>query len=228
VKKVQVSRWEMESQVGKGEEMRLCESLMNSEESSDQQGVLTEEDQKYILIIGGIEVFLPHGPVEARACVADATVEEGQPTVTVIEEEEEQTLMFAPTEKEENSDELLTQWEQELDMLEDWLKNPEPVDDCHEETVMQIAGEENSTELLKNFSPGVEQEMTAALEPAAEEEANNIDFVELYEELEFQERRINMQSRHTQQDKLETGGGAYQPGEQLEGVGVEPTQEEMT
>jgi hypothetical protein len=27
--------------------------------------------------------------------------------------------MFAPREKEENSYELLTQWEQELDMLED-------------------------------------------------------------------------------------------------------------
>jgi hypothetical protein len=28
-------------QVGRGKEMRLFESLMNSEESSDQQGVLT-------------------------------------------------------------------------------------------------------------------------------------------------------------------------------------------
>jgi hypothetical protein len=36
-----------------------------------------------------------------------------------------------------------------------------------------------------------------------------------------------MQSRHTQHDKLETGGGAYYPGEKLEEVGVEPTQEEM-
>jgi hypothetical protein len=82
--------------------------------------------------------------------------------------------------------------------------------------------------LLKIFSQGVEQEMTAALEPAAEEEADNIDFVELYEELEALERRVNMQSRHIQQVKLETGGGAYQPGEQLEEVGVEPTQEELT
>jgi hypothetical protein len=37
-----------------------------------------------------------------------------------------------------------------------------------------------------------------------------------------------MQSRHIQQVKLETGGGAYQPGEHLEEVGVEPTQGEMT
>jgi hypothetical protein len=70
--------------------------------------------------------------------------------------------------------------------------------------------------------------MTLTRELAAEEEANNIDFVELYGELEFQERRINMQSIHTQHDKLETSGGAYQPGEKLEEVGVERTQEEMT
>jgi hypothetical protein len=93
---------------------------------------------------------------------------------------------------------------------------------------MQTVGEEHSAELLKNFSPGAEQEMTATLEPATEEEAYNIDFVELYEELESLERRINMKSRHIQQTKLETGGGTYQPREKLEEVGVEPTQEEMT
>ena len=37
-----------------------------------------------------------------------------------------------------------------------------------------------------------------------------------------------MQSRHIQQIKLEIGGGTYHPSEQLEEVGVEPTQEEMT
>jgi hypothetical protein len=41
---------------------------------------------------------------------------------------------------------VLTPWEKELEMLEDWLKNPEPVDDFHEQTVMQILGEGNSTE----------------------------------------------------------------------------------
>jgi hypothetical protein len=93
---------------------------------------------------------------------------------------------------------------------------------------MQISGEEHSTELLKIFSQEAEREITATLELAEEEEADNIDFVELYEELEAQERRVNMQSRHLQHVKLETGGGTYQPGEQLEEVGVEPTQEEMT
>jgi hypothetical protein len=42
-------------QVGKGEQMRPCESLMNSEVSSYQQEEMIEkEDQKSILMIGGI------------------------------------------------------------------------------------------------------------------------------------------------------------------------------
>jgi hypothetical protein len=58
---------------------------------------------------------------------------------------------------------MLTPWEKELEMLEDWLNNPEPVDDCHEQTVMQILGEEHSTEIAQKFQPGAEQMMTAAL-----------------------------------------------------------------
>jgi hypothetical protein len=46
--------------------------------------------------------------------------------------------------------------------------------------------------------------------------------------MESLERRVIVQSMHTQQAKLETGGGAYQPREQLEEVGVEPAQEELT
>jgi hypothetical protein len=44
--------------------------------SSYQQGVMIEEDQRSILIIGGIEIFLPSNPVEARDCVAGETTEE--------------------------------------------------------------------------------------------------------------------------------------------------------
>jgi hypothetical protein len=36
------------------------------------------------------------------------------------------------TAKEENEDKMLTPWEMELEMLEDWLNHLEPVDDCHE------------------------------------------------------------------------------------------------
>ena len=113
-------------QVGRGKEMRLSESLRSSEVSSIQQGVLTEEDQKSIMIIGGISIFLPISPAEASAHLEDAA-EKGQPTKT-IKEEKEQTLMSTPAEKEENSYELLTQWKKEINMLEDWLDNPKPED----------------------------------------------------------------------------------------------------
>jgi hypothetical protein len=34
------------------------------------------------------------------------------------------------TTKEEHGNEMLTPWEKEIEMLEDWLNNPELVDDC--------------------------------------------------------------------------------------------------
>jgi hypothetical protein len=124
--------------VGKGGDM-------NSVESSYQQSMLMEEDQWCVMIIGGIQIFLQNSPQEANTSVAHEEVvqkeskkeamepndfkanyvydvgvaEERQPTKTVKEEEKEKTLMFTPTEKEENSDELLTQWEKQLKMLED-------------------------------------------------------------------------------------------------------------
>jgi hypothetical protein len=124
-------------QVGRGKEMRPSESLMNSEESSYQQGVLIDEVQKSILMIGGIWVFLPGSPVEEKACVANAAIKERHPTETVKEEKEvEQTLMFA-----------------------------------------QEAEEEHSKERLKIFIQEAEIEMTAALKPAAEEEAESMDLL---------------------------------------------------
>jgi hypothetical protein len=217
----QVGRREIPNfQVGRGKEMRLSESLRSSEVSSCQQGVLIdedscgfadhvneydeklntltiqEEDQRSILIIGGIQIFLPNNPVEARECVADATTEEGQPMVTVMmkekiseasqgeEEEMEQTLMSTPAE-----------------------------------------GEEHSEEWPKFFSQEAETEMTAALEPAAAEETDNMDFADLYEELEALERRVMVQILHIRQVKLEADGEAYQPEERLEGAGDIPTGE---
>jgi hypothetical protein len=61
-------------QVGKGEERRLSESLMNSAESSYQQGELVDEDHKCILIIGGIQIFLPNSPTETSTSVAHEEV----------------------------------------------------------------------------------------------------------------------------------------------------------
>ena len=84
--------------------------------------------------------------------------------------------------------------------------------------------EEHSVELLKNFSQGAEKEITVECEPTTKEEAtDSMDLGDLCEEMDALERRVNMQNRHIQQAKLETGGGAYHPREKLEEVGVEPT-----
>jgi hypothetical protein len=77
-----------------------------------------------------------------------------------------------------------------------------------EQTLMFSQGEEeeHSTELLKIFSEEFETEMTAALESATEEEADSMDFADLYEELEALEKRVMVQSFHIQQAKLEEVG----------------------
>jgi hypothetical protein len=190
-------------QVGKGKEMRLSESLMNSEESSDQQGVLTGENQKIILIIGGIRVFLPRNPVEARVCVADATTTGGQPKKLVMEEEVEQTLTFSQgDEGDEHS--------------EEWLKIFSQEAEKEMTATLELAAEEDehSLEWLEIFGQRVEQKVTVVLETieAEEEEADNIDFVVLCEEIEALERRVKVQGMHIQQIRLETEG-EYQPKE---------------
>jgi hypothetical protein len=63
-------------QEGKGEKM-------SSELSSYQQEELTKEDQNSILMIGGIQIFLPGSPVEVRVCVAEVATTERQLVVTV-------------------------------------------------------------------------------------------------------------------------------------------------
>jgi hypothetical protein len=40
--------------------------------------------------------------------------------------------------EEEHTVDMLTPWEKELEMLEDWLNNLEPVGDYREQTVMQM------------------------------------------------------------------------------------------
>jgi hypothetical protein len=69
---------------GGNREISCCqegkEEQMSSELSSYQQGQLPEkENQKDILMIGGIQIFLPLSPVEERVCVADAATGERQP-----------------------------------------------------------------------------------------------------------------------------------------------------
>jgi hypothetical protein len=120
-------------QVGRDKQMRLSEGLINSEVSLNQPEELTEEeDLRSLLMIGGIQIFLPFSQEEAEICVADAAT--------------------------------ITPWEMELEMLEDWLNNPEPVGDCHE----QVLAEEHSEESLRDFSQGAEKVMkTAEMESVA-------------------------------------------------------------
>jgi hypothetical protein len=61
---------------------------VNEDDEKLNTSITKEEDQRSILIIGGIQIFLPDSPIEARACVADATIEEGQPMVTIMMKEE--------------------------------------------------------------------------------------------------------------------------------------------
>ena len=107
-------------------------------------------------MIGGIIAFLPNSPVEANAsiaregivqqesekeamgpndfkvnCVCDVGAKkEGQPAMIV--KEMEQISEATQGKEEEHIVEMLTPWEMELEMLEDWLNHPEPVDDCQE------------------------------------------------------------------------------------------------
>jgi hypothetical protein len=66
--------------------------------------MMEKEDQKCLLVTGGIEVFLPHRSTEVRYCMDDTTTTEGKLAMTVKEEGEMgQTLEPNPTEEEEHS-----------------------------------------------------------------------------------------------------------------------------
>jgi hypothetical protein len=95
---------------------------------------------------------------------------------------------------------------------------------------LKLAAEEDehSLEWLKIFGKGVEQKVTVVLETTeiVEEEVDNIDFVDLYQELEALENRVMVQRLNIQQAKLEAGSGTYQPGEKLKETGSMPGREE--
>jgi len=55
-----------------------------------------------------------------------------------VKEEKEKILNYAQEVEEEHLSNMLTPWEEELEMLEDWLNNPEPERDYHKETIMQV------------------------------------------------------------------------------------------
>jgi hypothetical protein len=65
--------------------------------------------------------------------------------------------------------------------------------------------------------------MTATMGSIEKGEVHNIDFVDLCEEFETLERRVEMQGMHIQQDKLEADEGPHQDEEKLEGDGMGTT-----
>jgi hypothetical protein len=176
-------------QVGRDEQMRLSEGLINSEMKLDQQVQLKAvEDQRNLLMIGGIEVFLPFSQEEAE-----------QSTVTVREEELEQTLEAAQ-EREEN--------EHSEERLNDFSQGAEREEVAALKLTAEEAGAEEEDkhyeEWLDIFSQ--EDEETATWEFAAEEEeedTDNICFADLCQQIEALEERVKVQSMHIQQVKLE-------------------------
>jgi hypothetical protein len=107
-------------QVGRDKQVRLCESLMNSEVSLDQQVQLTkEEDLRNLLMIEGIQIFFPLSPEEAKVCAADeaGTTGERKPAETVKEKLEQvfETTQAEKEEENEHSEEWLNILSQEAE-----------------------------------------------------------------------------------------------------------------
>jgi hypothetical protein len=68
---------------------------------------------------------MPTSPTEVSAHIEYATTKEQLAKIFIEEEEKEHILISAPVEEEEHALKMLTPWEKELEMLEDWLNNPE-------------------------------------------------------------------------------------------------------
>jgi hypothetical protein len=94
---------------------------------------------------------------------------------------------------------MLTPWQKEIEMLEDWPKNPGPVDDCREKTVIYMLVEEQSEESLKNFSHRVEQMMmTVTLRHTTTDEGK----FQSEEQLELNQHKRKWQRQSCQKGKL--------------------------
>jgi hypothetical protein len=64
-----------------------------------------------------------------------------------------------------------------------------------------------------------------AVEETEEKEADNMSFADLCEQIEALERRVEVQSMHIQQMRLETDGGYFHAKEQLEEARYIPKRE---
>jgi len=61
-------------------------SHVNEYDDKLKSFTIQEDDLRSLIMIGGIEIFLPHAQEEAEICVAIAATTEGQLVETVVEE----------------------------------------------------------------------------------------------------------------------------------------------
>jgi hypothetical protein len=81
---------------------------VNEDDDKLKTFTIREADLRSLIMIGGIEIFLPLAQGEAEICVADATTTEGQLAETVREEGLEQISEAAQAgEENEHSEECL-------------------------------------------------------------------------------------------------------------------------
>jgi hypothetical protein len=176
---------ELTEQMSSGMDLDQQMQLTEDEDSCGFSSHVNEDDDKLktftirggdlrsLMMIGGIEIFLPLAQEEAEIWVADAATTEEQLTATVREEGLEQISEAAQAgEENEHSEEWLNIFSQEAE--EAALK-----------LTVEEAGEddEHSEEWLNIFSQETEKTATWEFAAEEEEETDNISLADLYEQL---------------------------------------------
>jgi hypothetical protein len=173
---------------------------VGSKKNLDQQMQLTEEEhQNDLLMIGGIELFLPSAQEEAENSVVHAaTAEQSQLEMTVRKERKlEQVSETAQADEEKN--------ECSEEQLNDFSQQAERAVASRLTAEKEKEEEEHSEEWLDIFS--TEAENNATWEVAEEENTDSICLVDLWEQMEALEERVKVQGMHIQRVKLETDEG---------------------
>jgi hypothetical protein len=207
-------------QVGKGEDMSSIKSLRQQGELTDEEeaeerprsdedsheivsrvneddeklktSTIKEKDQRSVMVIGGVKIFLPSSQGEANTYIAIAR--EGHQAETIVKEEM-RILRSVPI--EENLVELLAQWELELKELEDWLGTPGP-EGCYQEIAMteethqhELQLEEDGQEQVKELKRVNLLEVINELKPSDEETAG-VKVVEEWQAKATRDEEYNM------------------------------------
>jgi hypothetical protein len=185
---------DLDQQVQLTEDEDSCGFPNHVNEDDDKLKTFTirEADLRSLIMIGGIEIFLPLAQEEAEIWVADTAKTEGQLAEIVAEELEQISEAAQAGEENEHSKECLDAFSQEAE----------------EAVALKLTAEEageddeHSEEWLNIFSQETEKTATWEFE-AEEEETDNIILTDLYEQIEALERRVKVQGMHIQQVKLE-------------------------